>query len=87
MQIASKKEWIQPSKSPAALNIFIVYKENDSKRQSVINYRELNNIIIKNRYLLPNIQNLQTILENSVIFTKLNQQISFILIKIKPKDK
>ena len=44
--------FIRPSKSPAGTLILFVLKKDDSLRLCV-DYRGLNNLIIKNRYLLP----------------------------------
>ncbi|KAF3764039.1 hypothetical protein M406DRAFT_261176, partial [Cryphonectria parasitica EP155] len=42
-----KKEYIQPSYSPAEYPILFIFKKN-SKLRLYIDYKQLNNIIIKN---------------------------------------
>ena len=64
-----RKGYIQPSTSPIAAPFFFVKKHNRSL-QSVIDYRALNRIIIKNRYLIPRIADLIESLSKALIFTK-----------------
>ena len=52
-----KKEYIRPSIFPAGYLIFFIKKKDDTFRLYV-DYRQLNNIIIKNRYILPKIDEL-----------------------------
>jgi hypothetical protein len=46
------KGYIRPLKLPAKYPIFFVLKK-DGKLRIYVNYRKLNDIIIKNRYTLP----------------------------------
>jgi hypothetical protein len=46
------KEYIRSSKSPIKFTILFVPKKN-RKLRIYVNYKKLNNIIIKNRYTLP----------------------------------
>jgi hypothetical protein len=45
------KGYIRPSKSPAKFTVLFVLKKN-GKLRIYVDYRKLNNIIIKNRYTL-----------------------------------
>ena len=57
-----KKGFIKKSQFPAALLILFMLKFNGKKERifcTCVNYRKLNDIIIKNRYLLLNIQELK----------------------------
>jgi len=83
IQAASKKGWIRPSKSPAASNMFIVHKADDPKGRPVVDYRELNDATIKDKYPLPALRSLRDMLGKAKIFTKLDQRTSFALIRIK----
>ncbi|PSN68126.1 hypothetical protein BS50DRAFT_491387, partial [Corynespora cassiicola Philippines] len=49
-----KKEFIRELTLKAEYLIIFIFKK-DGSLQLYINFRKLNNIIIKNRYLLPNI--------------------------------
>jgi hypothetical protein len=46
------KGYIRPLKSPARYPVLFVPKK-DGKLRMYVNYRKLNDIIIKNRYILP----------------------------------
>jgi hypothetical protein len=46
------KGYIRPLKLPARYPVFFVLKK-DGKLKICVNYRKLNDIIIKNRYTLP----------------------------------
>lgn len=83
VQTAKKKGWIRESKSPAASNMFIVHKADDPKGRPVVDYRELNDATIKDRYPLPSLRTLRDSLRSAKIFTKLDQRTSFALIRIK----
>jgi hypothetical protein len=48
-----------------------------------VNYWKLNDIIVKNRYLLPNITELQDQLSKAKIFTALDLRDGYYLIQIK----
>ena len=52
LEKAQAKGWIRPSQSPAGAPILFVPKKDGTMRLYV-NYRGLNNVIIKNRYPLP----------------------------------
>jgi len=67
-----KKGWIRPSKSPAASNMLIAHKADDPKGRPCVDYRELNDATIRDRYPLPNLQSLRDSLRGAVIFTKLD---------------
>ena len=76
------KGFIRKSKSLAGFPILFVPKK-DSKLRLCVNYRKLNNIIIKNCYLLPNISELQDRLLGAKFFTALNLRRAYNLIRIK----
>ena len=56
LKINEKKEFIQKSKFSAEYSIFFVFKKN-GKLRLYVDYRKLNEIIIKNRYSLFNMKN------------------------------
>ena len=66
-----KKGYIRPSTSPIAALFFFVKKHNGSL-QSVMDYRALNGITIKNCYLIPRIADLIESLSKASIFTKID---------------
>ena len=62
---------IQPSKSPMASPVFFI-KKKDGSLQLVQDYRALNAITVKNKYLLPLILELITKLRGVKYFTMLD---------------
>ena len=66
-----KKEFIQESQSPAEYFILFVLKKNE-KLWLYVNYQRLNNITVKNSYLLSLILELQDQLQEVKIFNKFN---------------
>jgi hypothetical protein len=76
-----KKGWIRKSKSLAALLTFFVPKSNGKKRK-VQDYRKLNEITIKNRYPLPNIEEATDRLTGADWFTKIDLRDAFYSIRI-----
>jgi hypothetical protein len=77
-----KKGWVRPSKSPAGALYMAVPKKN-RKIRIVTDYRRLNEITIKDRYLLPNIGELHDRLNGSKWFTKIDLRDAFYSIRIK----
>ena len=78
-------EFIVRSKFSAdALILFI--KKSDEKLKLRVNYRELNVILIKNKYFISLIINILNRLKKIKIFTKLNIRDTYNLKKIKSKD-
>nr|GEW99030.1 hypothetical protein [Tanacetum cinerariifolium] len=62
---------IRPSSSPCRSPVVLVLK-NDGGWRMRVDYRALNKITIKNRYLLPRIDALQDQLKKAIYFTKLD---------------
>ena len=77
-----KKEFIQKSKSSTRYSILFVLKKDETFRLCV-DYRKLNEIIVKNRYSLPNINELQDRLARAIYFTKLNLRGAYNLIRMR----
>ena len=76
---------IRPSKSPIAAPMFFI-KKKDGSLQLVQDYRTLNAMTIKNRYLLPLISKLVSQLCGAKYFTKLDVYWGFNNVRIKPRD-
>ena len=64
-----KKEFIRESQSPAEYSILFILKK-DKTLQLCIDYWGLNNITVKNSYLLSLISELQDQLQGAKIFSK-----------------
>ncbi|GKF28529.1 hypothetical protein Tco_0094871, partial [Tanacetum coccineum] len=65
------KGFIRPSSSPWKAPVLFVKKKDGSFRMC-IDYRELNKLTVKNRYLLPRIDDLFDQLHGSQFFSKIN---------------
>jgi len=76
---------IHPSKSPIAAPVFFI-KKKDSSLQLVQDYRALNSITVKNKYLLPLISERVSQLRRARYFTKLDVCWGFTNVHIKPGD-
>ena len=72
--------FIQPSSSPWASPILLV-KKKDGSMHMCIDYRGLNAITIKNKYLLPRINELFDQLKGMRYFTKIDLSIRWGIIK------
>ena len=57
--------------------------KKDNKLRLCVDYKKLNNITIKNRYPLLNIAKLQDRISKAKVFTKLDLQGAYNLIRIK----
>ena len=68
-----KSGQIHPSNSPMASPFFFV-KKKDGALRPVQDYRKLNEMMIKNRYPLPLIQELIDKLKSSKVFSKMDIQ-------------
>ena len=77
--------WICLSKSPMAVPVFFI-KKKDSSLWLVQDYRNLNAVTVKNKYLLPLISELVLQLQEVKYFTKLDVCWGFNNVWIKPRD-
>ena len=81
-----KKGFIRKFKSFTGYPVIFIHKKNKSLRL-YIDYRKLNNIIVKNRYLLSKISEMRDRLGKARIFIKFNLRGAYNLIKIKKNEK
>jgi len=81
-----RKDYIYPSTSMIAAPFFFV-KKHDRSLRSVMDYRTLNAITVKNRYPIPRIADLIESLSKASIFTKVNLRWGYNNIHIKEGDK
>ena len=80
-----RKGYIHLSTSPIVALFFFVKKHNGSL-QPVIDYKALNAITVKNRYLIPRIANLIESLSKASIFTKIDLRWGYNNVRIKEED-
>ena len=76
---------IRPSSSPVAAGFFFVAKKDGSLR-SCIDYRQLNNITVKNKYPLPLLSSTFKPLTHTTVFTKLDLRNAYHLVCIREGD-
>ena len=79
------KGMIRPSVSPWGAPVLFVKKKDGSLRLC-IDYRELNKLTIKNKYLLPRIDDLFDQLKDAVHFSKIDLRTEYHQLKIKSED-
>ncbi|XP_039134254.1 uncharacterized protein LOC120271646 [Dioscorea cayenensis subsp. rotundata] len=80
-----EKGFIRPSVSPWGAPMLFV-KKKDGTLQLCIDYRELNKVIVKNKYPLPRIDDLFDQLHGSQVFSKIDLRSGYHQLKIKPED-
>ena len=73
---------IVPSKSPAGAPILFVPKKN-GKLRLCVDYKELNNVTLKNKYPLPLMDPLREQVKGATIFTKFDLRDGYYLIRIR----
>ena len=76
---------IRPSRSPLASGFFFVKKKSGELRPC-IDYRELNNITVKNKYPLPLLSSTFEPLAGATIFSKLDLRNAYHLVRIREGD-
>nr|GEZ34688.1 putative reverse transcriptase domain-containing protein [Tanacetum cinerariifolium] len=79
------KGFIRPSSSPWGAPMLFVKKKDGSFRMC-IDYRELNKLIIKNRYPLPRIDDLFDQLQGSSVYLKIDSRSGYHHLHVREKD-
>ena len=77
-----QKGYIRPSSSPWGSPAIFVDKKDGSLRMCV-DYRQLNDVTIKNKYPLPTIDDLFDQLSGAKVFTKIDLRTGYYQLKIK----
>ena len=77
---------IEPANSPYGAPVLFVEKQDGSLRMCV-DYRALNKITVKDRYPMPNVQDLFDQLKGAQVFSTLDLQQGYNQIKISEKDR
>ena len=79
------KGFVRPSFSPWGAPVVFV-KKKDGTMRLCIDYRELNKVTIKNKYLLPRIDDLFDQLQGATVFSKIDLRSGYHQLKIKEED-
>ncbi len=76
------KGFIRPSTSPAGSPIFFVMKKDGTLRP-VVDYREMNELLVRNKAPLPIISDLFSVVSKAKYFTKIHLRNAYWLIRIR----
>ena len=79
------KGFIRPSISLWGTQVLFV-KKNDGTMRLCIDYRQLNKVMIKNKYLLPRIDDLFDQLQGASVFLKIGLRSGYYQLKIRKSD-
>ena len=85
LQELLEKGFIRPSVSPWGAPVLFV-KKKDGKLRLCIDYRQLNKLTVKNKYLLPRIDDLFDQLKGASIFSKIDLRSGYHQLRIKDVD-
>jgi hypothetical protein len=77
--------YIRPSSSPWGASVLFVQKKYGSQGMCV-DYRSLNEVIVKNKYLLPRIEDLFDQMRGARVFSKIDLRLGYHQMKIRPSD-
>jgi hypothetical protein len=77
--------YIRPSSSPWGASVLFLQKKDGSQRMCV-DYRPLNDVTIKNKYLLPRIEDLFDQMRGARVFSKIDLRLGYHQMKIRPSD-
>ena len=79
------KSLIRPNVSPWGAPVLFV-KKKDGSMSLCINYRELNKVIMRNKYLLPQIDDLFDQLQGACVFSKIDLRSGYHQLRVKSED-
>ncbi|GKA98295.1 hypothetical protein Tco_0826232 [Tanacetum coccineum] len=85
LQELTDRGFIRASTSPWGAPVLFVKKKDGSFRMC-IDYRELNKLTIKNRYLLPRIDDLFDQLQGSSVYSKIDLRSSYHQLRVREED-
>ncbi|GKB54656.1 putative reverse transcriptase domain-containing protein [Tanacetum coccineum] len=85
LQELSNKGFIRPNSSPWRAPVLFVKKKDGSFRMC-IDYRELNKLIVKNRYPLPRIDDLFDQLQGSRVYSKIGLRSGYHQLRVREED-
>ena len=80
-----QKGYFRPTSSPWGSPAIFVDKKDGSLRMCV-DYRQLNDVTIKNKYLLPRIDDLFDQLSGAKVFSKIDLRTGYHHLRIKKED-
>jgi hypothetical protein len=85
LEVLLKNWYIHPSVSPWGAPVLFV-KKKDGTLMLCIDFRQLNKVIVKNKYPLPRIDDLFDHLRGAKIFSKIDLRLGYHQVRIKEED-
>nr|GEY35071.1 putative reverse transcriptase domain-containing protein [Tanacetum cinerariifolium] len=85
LQEPSEKGFIRPSSSPWGASV-LFFKKKDGLFRMCIDYRELNKLMVKNRYPLPRIDDLFDQLQGSSVYSKIDLRSGYHQLRVREQD-
>jgi transposase InsO family protein len=85
LDILLRKGWIQPSSSSFGAPVLFAFKKN-GKLRMCIDYRQLNDLTVKDGYVLPRIDECFDMLGKGKVFSKIDLASGYHQIPIAPED-
>ena len=79
------KGFIRPSVSPWGAPVLFV-KKKDGTLQMCINYRQINKVTVKNKYLLPRIEDIFDQLKGASVLSKIDLRSGYYQLRVKEVD-
>ena len=76
------KGFIRPSVSPWGAHVLFV-KKKDGTLRMCIDYRKINKVTVKNKYMLPRIEDLFDQLKGASVFSKIDLQSGYYQLRVK----
>jgi hypothetical protein len=77
--------YIHSSSSPWGASVLFVQKKDGSQR-TCVDYRSLNDVTVKNKYLLPRIEDLFDQMRGTRVFSNIDLRSGYHQMKIRPSD-
>ena len=85
LQELLEKRFIRPSVSPWGAPV-LLFKKKDGTLRLCVNYRQLNKMTVKNKYLLPRIDDLFDQMKGVSVFSKIDLRSGYHQLRIKDVD-
>jgi hypothetical protein len=85
LTVLQETGYIRPSSSPWGAPVLFIQKKDGSQGMCV-DYRSLNDVTVKNKYLLPHIEDLFDRMRDARAFSKIDLRLGYHQMKIRPSN-
>jgi hypothetical protein len=85
LTVLQETGYIRPSSSPWGAPVLFIQKKDGSQGMCV-DYRSLNDVTVKNKYLLPHIEDLFDRMRDARVFSKIDLRLGYHQMKIRPSN-